>query len=85
MPPKKMKTDGSEATNCSNSSIGCIWKETGPEQKELNRLFEKKLVDESSLPNKVRMTSPMFSKFAAKVFSDHFRKTKLKYGQHCKS
>lgn len=59
-----------------------FWTESGPEQKELDRLFETKSIDESSLPNKVRQSNTKFMAFSAKVFAAHFRKTKAKHGAY---
>lgn len=58
------------------------WKESppGPEQKELERLFQNKIIDVSDTPNKIRLTNPMFMQFNARTFATHYRKTKAKYG-----
>lgn len=78
MPPKKMKSDVSVTPSTSTNKI---WRANGSEQKELNHLFKKKIVDESTTPNKVRQSNPLFLGFSAKVFSEHFRKTKSKFGK----
>lgn len=62
-----------------------IWTENGPEQRELNRMFESNSVDESTLPNKVRLSSETFMAFPAKTFAAHFRKTKARYGAYGKT
>lgn len=62
-----------------------VWTENGPEQRELNRMFESNSVDESTLPNKVRLSSETFMAFPAKTFAAHFRKTKAKYGAYGKT
>lgn len=58
------------------------WKETppGPQQKELDRLFKTKVIDESDTPNKVRLSNPLFMEFSTRVFAAHFRKSKAKHG-----
>lgn len=58
------------------------WRESpaGPQQKELDRLFRTKAIDESDSPNKVRQSNPLFMAFSARVFASHFRKTKAKHG-----
>lgn len=58
------------------------WLENGAEQTELNRLFEANKFDDSTLPNKVRLSSEAFMAFPAKTFAAHFRKTKAKYGAY---
>ncbi|KAJ6650168.1 hypothetical protein Bhyg_05413 [Pseudolycoriella hygida] len=57
------------------------WTESCPEQQQLNRMFAKQ-IDDSTLPNKIRQSSPAFMAFPAKVFAAHFRKTKVKYGAY---
>lgn len=42
-----------------------LWKETppGPEQKELNRMFETNMIDRSQTPNPIRLSNPLFMAF----------------------
>lgn len=61
------------------------WTENGPEQRELNRLFETQKIDDSDMPNKIRQSSELFMAFPAKTFAAHFRKTKAKYGAYGKN
>lgn len=68
-----------------STSKAKIWTEKGPEQKQLRLLFEANKIDDSTLPNKIRQSSPSFMAFPAKTFAAHFRKTKAKYGAYGKS
>lgn len=52
----------------------------GPEQKELNRMFEKGIIGVTDTPAKVRSRTPMFMAFPPKTFSLHFRTTKARLG-----
>lgn len=72
MPPKKTKIDMD--TNIKQ------WRDNGPKQKQLERMFQSKSIDPSAAPNKVRLSQPLFMEFPAKTFGAHFRKTKAKYG-----
>lgn len=58
------------------------WKESpaGPEQIELNRLFENNLIGPTDAPRDVRKMHHLFMDFPARIFGLHFRKTKAKYG-----
>lgn len=58
------------------------WKESPPgaEQKELNRMFQNKLINESDTPNDIRLKNSLFMEFSPRVFAVHFRKTKAKVG-----
>lgn len=78
MPPKKRTINNSSAPE----NVTKMWKVSppGPEQKELNRLFEEKTIDPWDTPNKIRLRFPMFQAFQTKTFALHFRKTKAKYG-----
>ena len=61
-----------------------IWKEKppGPEQRELQRMFDCKEINASATPDSVRKSTPMFQQFSGKVFAAHFRKLKAKYGMN---
>lgn len=52
------------------------WKESppGPEQKELDRLFENDMIDPSKNPNEIRQSNPLFMGFSARIFGVHYRK-----------
>lgn len=69
---KKAKVDGSDA--------GKKWSEQGPEQKELDSMVEHFELDDTKTPNEIRLSSPMFRQFSARVFAAYLRKTKAKYG-----
>lgn len=56
------------------------WKESGPEQRELEKLLKSKTIDESDSPNEVRLNHPIFRAFSQRVFNAHYRKTKAKLG-----
>ncbi|KAJ6639428.1 hypothetical protein Bhyg_03072 [Pseudolycoriella hygida] len=60
------------------------WKESppGPEQTELERMFENGLIAASDTPNNIRKANPMFMAFSARVFGVHFRKTRAKFGAY---
>jgi hypothetical protein len=77
MPPKKAKIDYANMAAPKNK-----WREDGPEQKQLERMFQNKNIDASAAPNKVRHLDPIFMAFPAKVFAAHFRKTKAKFGYY---
>lgn len=59
-----------------------IWRANppGPEQKELNRMFQKGIIGSADTPGKVRLRNQMFMAFPPKTFALHFRTTKAKYG-----
>lgn len=59
-----------------------IWRANppGPEQKELNRMFQKGIIGSTDTAAKVRTRNPMFLVYPAKTFALHFRTTKAKYG-----
>lgn len=71
---------GNIPANNNDFAIIKTWKESGPEQRELEKLFEKKIIDESDSPNEIRLKNPMFRGFSQRVFNAHFRKTKAKLG-----
>lgn len=52
----------------------------GPEQLELERMFNSKEIDPSSSPDSVRQSKEMFRKFSTTVFGNHFRRTKALCG-----
>lgn len=93
MPPKKLKTSFSVAGSSSTAANTTapktravkVWTTGGEEQKELNRLFDNKTVNESSSACQVQRSNPMFMDFNERVFAAHFRKTKSKYGLYSKS
>lgn len=60
-----------------------IWRESGPEQKELEKLFRNKTIDDMDTPSVVRSKYPIFREFSLRVFSNHFRQTKAKLGCYC--
>lgn len=62
------------------------WKEfpPGPEQKELNKLFEEGAIGDHEMPNQVREKHALFKRFSARIFGIYFRKTKAKFGLMCK-
>lgn len=61
-----------------------VWKEKppGPEQRELQRMFDCKEINASATLDNVRKSTPMFQQFSGKVFAAHFRKVKAKYGMN---
>ncbi|KAG4075390.1 hypothetical protein HA402_007967 [Bradysia odoriphaga] len=70
------------ADELENNVPAKMWKVNppGPEQKELNRMFQQGLISISDTPAKVRSRYPMFNSFAPKTFALHFRTTKARYG-----
>lgn len=58
------------------------WKESppGPEQLELERMFENNIIDETHTSDSVRKMNTLFMAFSPKIFSTHYRKTKAKLG-----
>lgn len=56
------------------------WKESGPEQRELEKLIKNKTIDDTDSPSEVRQNNPIFREFSQRVFNAHFRKTKAKLG-----
>ncbi|KAJ6642863.1 hypothetical protein Bhyg_07819 [Pseudolycoriella hygida] len=65
-----------------SSSPAKTWTEKGPEQKELERMFKNKLVDEAAAPNKIRQAHPLFMAHSARVLAAHFCKTRAKFGAY---
>lgn len=59
-----------------------IWKESGPEQKQLDEMFSNGLIDDNTSPKDIRENNPEFKKYSAQVFNAHFRKTKNKIGKN---
>lgn len=59
------------------------WKENGPEQRELEKLFQLNIIDAVDTPKNIRMKYPLFSQFSNTVFANHFRKTKAKFSKFC--
>lgn len=59
-----------------------VWKQKppGPEQKELERMFNSKEIDAFTNPDSVRKSKEIFENFSAPVFGSHFRATKAKLG-----
>ncbi|KAJ6639412.1 hypothetical protein Bhyg_12156 [Pseudolycoriella hygida] len=59
-----------------------MWKANppGPEQKELNRMFDKGLISVTDTPAKVRARNQLFMAFPQRTFAFHFRTRKAKYG-----
>lgn len=59
-----------------------IWKEKppGPEQKELEKMFNSNSIDATTTADSVRKSNAIFQKFSGTVFASHFRKTKAKFG-----
>lgn len=70
----------------SRMSPSLLWKSTppGPEQLELNRLFESGEISAKDSAMKVRLSYPIFRGFSPRVFGLHFRKTKALYGAQSK-
>lgn len=66
----------------SENAIYKIWKASpkGPQQLELERLFENGLIGEFDSPEYIRTKYPIFNEFSTRVFTAHFNKTKAKYG-----
>lgn len=64
-----------------------MWKANppGPEQRELNRMFQQGIIGVSDTPAKIRSRNPMFSSYPARTFALHFRTTKARYGLNGKS
>lgn len=58
-----------------------LWRSNppGPEQIELNRLFQDGDILDTDTANSVRITYPMFRDFSQRVFTYHFKKTKEKF------
>lgn len=56
------------------------WKENGPEQKELNRLFQNKIINVTDSARDIRNKFPMFQEYSTAVFANHFRKTRANFG-----
>ncbi len=52
-------------------SVIRVWKESqsGPEEKELHRLFSNGLINEADSANIIRLKYPIFSTFSARVFN----------------
>lgn len=60
------------------------WKETGPEQKILEELFESDEITEFDTAETVHNRYSTFHPFNDRVFNTHFRKTKAKKGGYGK-
>lgn len=77
MPPRKRKPPETP-----DESDPKIWKENppGPEQKELERLFRKGIIDSTDTPAKIRVRHQLFAGFPPKTFALHFRTTKARIG-----
>lgn len=59
-----------------------VWKmkPPGPEQIELERMFNAREIPLSATPDSVRQSREIFKKFNARVFAAKFRSTKAKFG-----
>lgn len=84
MPPKKNPVvNAEEEEEVPNK----VWKVNppGPEQKELNRMFEKGVLGSTDTAAKIRMRNQLFTAFPPKTFALHFRQTKAKFGLNGKN
>lgn len=79
MPPKRSLVVDAEAEEDIPNKV---WKVNppGPEQKGLNRLFEKGLLGSTDTPAKIRLRNQLFTAFPPRTFALHFRQTKAKCG-----
>lgn len=59
-----------------------FWRESppGPEQIELEKLFQSGLITDIDTPKSIRDLYSIFQKYSLRVFGTHFRKTKAKLG-----
>lgn len=82
-PTNKNKINKSKNNKQTPYGTNLLWKSNppGPEQMELNRLFENGEIGDSDTANIVRLSYPMFRGYSSRVFGLHFRKTKAKYGK----